>query len=142
MIRKTLSSLMLAVLFASPALADQQPTFAAVQKLEKSEVAAIGRICQGVKMKTLSYAIRCYSVSSGLNNCLFLAVNAATYRDLKNKGKTTYPELKAELDTANGTTVISEENGLSLTEAAPANLSPVRLLHDIYNRCTSYVTIH
>ena len=118
-------------------------SLAAVKSIESSESVVLTQVCgRESQMRAMSYALRCYSISNQLNDCIFLAANAGTYRDLKNTGQTTYSELRTKLDNASGADVVLEENGLSLTEAAPANLSSVQLVHDIYKQCASYVVIH
>jgi hypothetical protein len=141
MIRKTLLALTFAALCATPALADQ-PSLAAVKAIENSERVVLTRVCQESKLKNWDYAVRCYAVSQQLNVCIFLATNAGTYRDLKNEGQTTYPELQAKLDNASGADVVTEENGLSLTELAPATLPSGQLVLAIYKQCASYVVVH
>lgn len=141
MIRKTLLALTLAALCATPALADQS-SLAAVKAIENSERVVLTRVCQESELKNWDYAVRCYAVSHQLNDCIFLATNAGTYRDLKNTGQTTYPELQAKLDNASGADVVTEENGLSLTELAPATLASGQLVLAIYKQCASYVVVH
>jgi hypothetical protein len=140
MIRKTLLALTFAALCATPALADQ-PSLAAVKAIENSEGVVLTRVCQESKVRNWDYAVRCYAVSQQLNVCIFLATRAGTYRDLKNTGQTTYPELQAKLDNARAD-VVAEENGLSLTELAPATLPSGQLVLAIYKQCASYVVVH
>jgi hypothetical protein len=88
----------------TPASADTtaQPVSAALAATMAAKLATISRVCDARMLHALSSALRCYAVSNQLNACIFLAANAEAYRELKNAGRTTYPQIQTQLDKVRG----------------------------------------
>jgi hypothetical protein len=78
------------------------------------EMPVLAQVCQAArlgsgaingtasKLKSMSYAVRCYSISGELNSCYLLAAAAGTYLDLERTGQKSFAEMAHGLDTARG----------------------------------------
>jgi hypothetical protein len=86
----------------APAATTAQPVSAALAATMVAKTRTISRVCDARMLHALSSALRCYAVSDQLNACIFLAANAEAYRDFKNAGRTTYPQIQAQLDNVRG----------------------------------------